>query len=101
MMFFGPECRVAAEEYAGERGLESDLIDHRHFPPVELDAQVALDPGEGVVLADGQHHIVAGEELLTDDPAGRNAAVAVDVVLHQLEVHAGLSLPSSQYELPG
>ena len=43
-----------------------DLVDHRHVPLVELDAEVALDPREGVLLADGEDHVVARKEFLVD-----------------------------------
>ena len=42
------EGRVAAEEHLGQRGLEGLRVEHRHVPLVELDADVALDPREGV-----------------------------------------------------
>jgi hypothetical protein len=50
-----PEGRVPAEEHAGSRALVGHRVDHRHLPLVELDAEVALDPGERVLLADGEH----------------------------------------------
>ena len=52
---------VAAEEHAGAGGLEGGLVDDRHVPLAELDADVALDPGKGVFLADGQDDVVARE----------------------------------------
>ena len=64
------ERRVAAEEHARPRRLEGRLVDHRHVPLVELDAEVALDPREGVLLADREDHVVAGEELLAEDALG-------------------------------
>ena len=53
------ERRVAAEEHLRIGRLERLRIDHRHVPLVELDADVALDPGEGVLLADRDQHVVA------------------------------------------
>ena len=65
-------------------------IDLRHAPLVELDADVALDPGEGVLLADGDQHVVAFEVLVR--LAGRHqlaAALVVVVGLDLLEEDAG------------
>jgi hypothetical protein len=45
---------VAAEEHAFARGLEGLLVDLGHAPLVELDADVALDPGERALLPDGE-----------------------------------------------
>ena len=58
--------RVAAEEDAVARALHGLLVHHGHVPLVELDADVALDPGERVFLADGEDHIVGGEENRVD-----------------------------------
>src|SRR5712691_6402629 len=44
------EGRVAAEEDLRLRRLHGDLVHERHAVLVELDARVALDPGEGVLL---------------------------------------------------
>ena len=59
--------RVAAEENAGPRRLHGDLVDGGHAPLVELEADVALDPGKSVFLADGEDDVVAGEENGVDD----------------------------------
>ena len=64
------EGGVAAEEHPRARGLEGDLVDHRHVPLVELDAEIALDPREGVLLADGEDDVVGRQELLPDDALG-------------------------------
>src|SRR2546421_8605692 len=55
---------------------------------VELDAQIALDPREGVLLADGEDHIVRGQELLTGAALGGDAPVRVELVLHLVEPHS-------------
>src|SRR5262249_13842834 len=65
-------------------------IDLRHVPAVELDPNVALDPGERVFLAYRDQHIVAGKMLL--GLTGRNeCAPPLGVVfrLDLLEQHAG------------
>ena len=62
-----PERRVAAEEHAGPRRHERRLVDDRHVPLVELEADVALDPRERVVLADREDDRVAREDLAADD----------------------------------
>src|SRR5258708_39233601 len=54
----GAPGRVAAEEDAGASGLVRYLVHHGHVPFSELDFEVALDPGERVLLADGEDHIV-------------------------------------------
>src|SRR5262249_40067798 len=48
---------VAAEEYSGPGRLKGRSVDHRHVPFVELDTDIALDPGEGILLPDRQNHI--------------------------------------------
>src|SRR6266850_4795287 len=58
------EGRVAAEKYVGYRRLERRLVEDGQTPLVELDAALALDPGEGVLLADRDQHVVALEELV-------------------------------------
>src|SRR5438128_11730709 len=83
------EGGIAAEEHAGARGLKSHLVDDRHVPFVELDAEIALDPREGVLLADREDHVVRGQELLSDDALGGDAPAGVELVLHPLEAHPG------------
>src|SRR5262249_4312350 len=58
------ERRVAAEEHARQRASHSGLIDLRHAPLVELDADVALDPRKGVLLADRDKDVVARNGLV-------------------------------------
>ena len=81
------ERRVAAEEHALARRLERDGIELRHAPLVELDAEVALDPGEGVLLADREDHVVAGNEYLLDDALAQDFG-AIHLVLEPVELHA-------------
>ena len=64
MMFFGPKAESPPKKTFGTRGLEGDLVEHRQAPLVELDAGVLLDPRERVLLADGDQHVVALEELV-------------------------------------
>ena len=54
--------RVAAEEHAGMRRLHRRLVDDRHPVRVEVDADVALDPRERVLLPDGENDVVARED---------------------------------------
>src|SRR5688500_10703136 len=79
-------CRVAAEEHTGARALHGHLVDDRHAPLVERDADVALDPRERVVLTDGENDLVARQ----DDGAGHGAdLLAVLLAPHELlELHA-------------
>ena len=74
------ERRVAAEKHLRQRRLKGDLVHLGHVPLVEFDADVALDPGKGVLLADGENHVVAREELLAEH-AGRLDVAVLDVVL--------------------
>ena len=60
----GAEGRIASEEDVRQGGLEGLQVDDRHAPAIEVEAEVALDPGEGVLLADGDQDVVAGDELV-------------------------------------
>ena len=62
MMFFGPHRGVAAEEDARQRRLEGHRVDDGHVPFADLEAEVALDPGERVLLADREDDVVAGDD---------------------------------------
>ena len=62
MMFFGPNAASPPKNTCGSVDWNVDLVEHRHAPFVELDADVALDPREGVLLADGDQHVVAFED---------------------------------------
>src|SRR5690606_30651255 len=82
-----PERRVASEEDAGQRRLERDGVDDRDVPLVELDAEIALDPRERILLADREHDVVARDQNVVDDAAVDDAASLVDVVLEPVEAH--------------
>src|SRR5262252_9078484 len=49
---------IAAEKYVRQRGLHRLRVDLGHVPAVELDADVTLDPREGVLLTDCDQTIV-------------------------------------------
>src|SRR6185437_1450956 len=85
------EGGVAAEEHLRMRRGEGRLVDLGHAPlVVELDADVALDPGERVLLADGDEHVVAGEVLVRLAGMHQLApALGVVLGLHLLEGDAG------------
>src|SRR2546421_8422670 len=83
------EGGIAAEEHAGARGLKSHLVDARYVPLVELDAEIALDPREGVLLADRENDIIGGEQHLTEAALARDAAFGIDVIRHLVEQHPG------------
>src|SRR5580700_6493096 len=79
-----PERGVAAEEHfwiGRGHGRGSDL---RHIPLVERDAAIALDPGEGILLSDGDQHVVAGKVLIR--LAGRYQIAAAFGVAHRLDL---------------
>ena len=83
------EGGVAAKKHLRVGGLEGRPVDNRHVPLVELYAQVALDPGEGVLLAYGHQHVIRLHENQVF-PRGHQAAIALVVVqcLHLFEQHA-------------
>ena len=83
----GPPGRVPAEEDAGACRHERFLVDDGHVPLVELEARVALDPGEGVLLADGQDDVIAGEDDGVDDLTLLLSAFLVPS--QPLELHTG------------
>ena len=86
----GPERRVAAEEDARIGRLHGDRVDLRHVPFVEFEADVALDPGERILLPDRHQHVVAFDVHIR--LAGRHqiaAALRVVLRLHLLEHDAG------------
>src|SRR5690606_5227577 len=80
----GAEGRVATEEHLGIGGLEGVLVELGHAPLVEHDADIPLDPGEGVFLADGHQHGVTGVE--GEILAGGHQAAAALVVVHGLDL---------------
>ena len=98
---FRPEGGVTTKKHLGIGGLESGLVHHRHIPLVELDTQVALYPGKGILLADGHQHIVRLHEYQLFS-GGHQAALAVLVVmgLDLLEQHA-LQLAVLDHDLLG
>src|SRR5580698_886334 len=83
------ERRVPAEEHPGAGRLERRGVDRRHIPLVELDTQVALDPGEGVLLADGENHVISRQKLLGHDALAGNPALRIEVIFHLVEQHPG------------
>jgi len=91
----GPERGVAAEEHLGVGRGHGCGVDLGHGPFVELDADVALDPGERVLLADRDQHIVTWN-MLVGLARRHQAAPALGVILglHLLEHDAG-ELPLS------
>src|SRR6185437_13885578 len=84
----GAEGRITPEKDPWPGGLEGHGIHFGHVPLVELDAEIGLDPGEGVLLADGEDHIVRWNELLARHPLGRDAAAGIELIFHDVEGHA-------------
>src|SRR5262245_2387502 len=84
------ERRITAEEDFGIARGHRFRVDLGHVPLVELDADVALDPGKRVLLADRDQHVVAWN-MLVGLAAGHQVAPALGVVLglHLLEYDAG------------
>src|SRR5665213_426474 len=90
-MFDGPDNvlrsprRVAPEEDSGKRGLAGNLVDDGHAPFIELDAEIALDPGEGVFLADSENHVVARQDQGFD----HRGFLRIGIPFEAVELHAG------------
>ena len=90
MMFSGPQAASPPKNTPGLRRHHGRLVDLRHAPLVELEADVALDPGEAVLLADRHQHVVALEhDLLARGLELRPAALVDADLLHLLEADAG------------
>src|SRR5205807_4254468 len=75
---------VPAEINARSSGLERDLVHYRHVPLAELDADVAPDPGERRLLADGQDDVVARAK----DSINRRGTPRLGVPLDPFALHA-------------
>src|SRR5579871_1311575 len=93
------EGRIAAEEHLRARRLKGDRIDLRQVEAIELDADVALDPGEGILLSDCENDIVARIELLAHDPRRFDLPV-LERIFEMLEHHA-LERTALDHEAPG
>src|SRR4029079_11737375 len=63
---FGAPRGVTAEEPSGMRRLHRLLVDDRHSVRIEVDADIAFDPGEGILLPDGEDDVVAQEHNRID-----------------------------------
>src|SRR5262245_29632660 len=50
---------VTTKEDLGVGRLHRDRIDHRHIPLVELETDIPLDPGEGVLLTYRDDGVIA------------------------------------------
>src|SRR5262245_41026668 len=79
--------RIAAEEHAGARRLHRDTVDHRHSMFVEVDADIAFDPRERVLLADRENDVVA-----RNHDAAQDFTLLLSILLEpaqpiQLETH--------------
>ena len=83
------ERRVAAEEHAGPRRLKRLAIDDGHVVAIELDAEVALDPRERVLLTDREHDVVARQEHF-----------AQHVLVETISPRASSSYSSSSNRMP-
>ncbi|GBF30344.1 hypothetical protein MnTg04_00285 [bacterium MnTg04] len=85
---FRAKRRIATEKHTCAGGLEGDRVDDRYIPLVELDADIPFHEGKGILLADREDYVVAGQ----DDPVefGRlQPAVLVFVPLDYRKLHAG------------
>ena len=116
---FRPESRIAAEEHSGVRALEGHGVDDGHVPFPEFEPDIPLDPGKGVVLTDGDDHVVGfkehlfprGDELPLSPVAvnhihhgkahARQLPVLVNEFLGHVVVDDGDILGNSVVDLPG
>ena len=82
------ECCITTEEHFGVTRLEGLLIDTRHIPFAKFNAEVALNPGKGIVLTDRNKDLVGLEEHFF--AGGHQAAFACVVVndLYLIKGHA-------------
>ena len=78
--------RIAAEKHTSPRTFHRCLVNDGHLPLVELDADIALDPRERIVLPDRENHFVARKNHTVDDGA-RLSAVCLGP-FDTLEFHA-------------
>src|ERR1700743_2875342 len=60
----GTKRGVATEKYLWIRRSHGRGVDLRHVPFIELDATIALDPGEGILLADRNQPVIARNGLV-------------------------------------
>src|SRR5262249_49360891 len=80
----GTERGIATEEHSRVRRAHGLGIDLRHVPFVELDAAIALDPRERILLSDRDKNVVAGKVLIGF--AGRNELTAAFGIAHRFDL---------------
>src|SRR6516165_593008 len=91
---FWPERGIAAKEHVRQGRLHCLRVDLWHVPTVELDADVALDPRKGILLADRDQHVVACDVLVGLASRDQIAApTGIVFGLHLLEQHPGQPAP--------
>ena len=82
--------RVTAKKHIGQRGLERIGHQYRQTPFIKLDTDIALDPGEGVLLTDGnQDRITFHQHIRHAGGYQRAATFFVIHRFHNLKAHAG------------
>src|SRR5207253_9450417 len=78
------ERRIAAEKHVRQGRAHRFRVDLGHVPAVELDADVALDPWEGILLADRHQHVVAWDMSMR--LAGRHQVAPATLVVFGLDL---------------
>ena len=84
MMFFGPKAASPPKKTCGRLDWKVTGIDRRHSAAAEGDAEVGLDPGKGVLLADRDQNVVAGD--VDVGLAGRREPAPAALVLLRLHL---------------
>ena len=87
-MFFGPKAASPPKNTSARVDWKVMPLTLRHTPFVEFDADVLFDPGKGILLPDGENHVIAGEEHVAEGARGLDVA-GLDIVFQFLEHHAG------------
>src|SRR5262245_5007361 len=77
---------ITAEKDASPGRHHRRLVDLRHAPVIKLDTDVALDPGEAVLLADCHQDVIAGKHHLFSGGLQPRPSARVDSgFAHELE----------------
>ena len=82
------KSRIATKKYRRICRLKGNFVNHRHIPFTELKTHIPLNPGEGVLLANRNQHIVTGHYHRIF-ASGYQAAFTVAIVnrFHSVKPH--------------
>ena len=86
----GPKRGVTTEKYLGQACLHGRFVYHRHIPFIKINSRIPFNPGERILLADGNQHVVAGHMHIGLARGDQSAASLVIVFrFDDFEAHAG------------